>query len=120
MRIWIKARYRAALALFHTMGTPAHAAAVARVDAIDAQHMDAAAKIFTAIKSGDYDYADQTDRAGVLHIYHRSTRHDGIQCSHLCRIKGEYIPTSHTDIMTPADIIKRDSLSTGYINIRRI
>ena len=118
MRIWIKATHRAAIALFHKYSHPETAeAAEARADAIDAHNSVIATRIYNGITEGRTLYAHQLYNSGFTRqVIHQSSRGDHLQITHLCKIGGEWTPTSHQDAHSARDIAK--ALIHGqYINI---
>jgi hypothetical protein len=118
MRIWIKATHRAAIALFHKYSRPETAeAAEARAEAIDRHNAAIAARIYSDITEGRMLYAHQLYNKGFTRqVIHRSSRGDHIQITHLCKIGGEWTPTSHQDAYSARDVDK--ALIHGqYINV---
>ena len=118
MRIWIKATYRATIALFHKYRHPETAeAAEARAEAIDAHNAAIAERIYSDITEGRTLYAHQLYNAGFTRqVIHRSSRGNYLQITHLCKIKGEWTPTSHSDAHSAGDVDR--ALKHGqYINI---
>lgn len=118
MRIWIKATYRATIALFRKYKHPETAeAAEARADAIDAHNDAIATRIFDDITTGRAAYAHQLYNHGFTRqVIHRSSRGEYIQITHLCKIRGEWTPTSHQDAHNARDISKT-LIHGSYINI---
>lgn len=114
MRIWIKATYRATIALFRKHRHPETAeAAEARADAIDAHNSAIAERIYNDITAGRALYAHQLYNAGFTRqVIHQSSRGDHLQITHLCKINGEWIPTSHQDAHNAQDIDR--ALKHGY------
>lgn len=118
MRIWIKATYRATIALFHKYRHPETAeAAEARADAIDAHNAAIAEHVYNDITAGRTLYAHQLYNDGYnRQVIHRSSRGNYLQITHLCKIKGEWTPTSHQDAHSARDIDR--ALKHGqYLNI---
>lgn len=118
MRIWVKATYRAAIALFHKYSRPETAeAAEARADAIDAYNSAIAERIYSDITEGRTLYAHQIYNHGYTRqVIHQSSRGDHIQITHLCKIGGEWTPTSHQDAHSARDIAKA-LIHGSYISI---
>ena len=118
MRIWIKGRKRAGLALFRKYRRPETAeAAEARAEAIDAHNSAIAARIWDDITAGRALYAHQLYNAGYTRqVIHRSSRGDHLQITHLCKIGGEWTPTSHQDAHSARDV-DRALICGQYVNI---
>lgn len=118
MRIWIKGHRRAGLALFRKYRHPETAeAAEARVNAIDAYNAAIAKRIYNAITSGTALYAHQLYNHGYTRqVIHQSSRGDHLQITHLCKINGEWTPTSHQDAYSARDI-DRALICGQYVNI---
>ena len=118
MRIWVKATYRAAIALFHKYRRPGTAEkAEARAEAIDAHNNAIAERIYNDITEGRTLYAHQLYNHGFTRqVIHQSSRGEHIQITHLCKIGGEWTPTSHQDAHSARDIA--NALMHGsYINV---
>jgi len=118
MRIWIKATHRATIALFRKYSRPETAeAAEARADAIDAHNTTIAKRIYSDITAGRTLYAHQIYNHGFTRqVIHQSSRGDYLQITHLCKINGEWTPTSHQDAHSARDIA--NALMHGsYINV---
>ena len=120
MRIWIKATYRATMALFRNyshLNSTEKAEAHARADAIDAHNSAIAERIYNDITEGRTIYAHQLYNSGFTRqVIHRSSRGDHLQITHLCKIGGEWTPTSHSDAYSARDIDR--ALKHGrFINI---
>lgn len=118
MRIWIKATYRAAIALFHKYSHPETAEkAEARAEAIDAHNSAIAERIYNDITEGRTLYAHQLyNRGFTRQVIHQSSRGDYLQITHLCKINGEWTPTSHQDAHSARDIAKT-MIHGQYINV---
>ncbi len=118
MRIWVKATYRAAIALFHKYRRPKTAEkAEARAEAIDAHNSAIAERIYNDITEGRALYAHQLYNHGFTRqVIHQSSRGDYLQITHLCKIGGEWTPTSHQDAHSARDIAKA-LIHGSYINI---
>ena len=118
MRIWVKATYRAAMALWHKYSRPETAeAAEARAEAIDAHNNTIAERIYSDITEGRTLYAHQLyNRGFTRQVIHQSSRGDYLQITHLCKIGGEWTPTSHQDAHSARDIAKA-LIHGSYINI---
>lgn len=118
MRIWIKATRRASIALFHKYRHPETAeAAEARAEAIDKHNSAIAKRIYNDITEGRALYAHQLYNHGFTRqVIHQSSRGDHIQITHLCKIGGEWTPTSHQDAYSARDI-DRALIHGQYINI---
>ena len=120
MRIWVKATYRATMALFRNyshFNSTEKAEAHARADAIDAHNAAIAERIYNDITAGRTLYAHQLYNAGFTRqVIHRSSRGNYLQITHLCKIGGEWTPTSHSDAHSAGDVDR--ALKHGqYINI---
>lgn len=114
MRDYIKRGYRAALMAL-TRGSDEDDA---RCDAIHDYNMGIAEKAYTSIMDGFYDYAYIRDGA-QLRVFHKSLRGNFIQCSHFCKLNGEWEATSHADVQDIREIA--DELISGrHINYKRI
>lgn len=118
MRIWVKATYRAAMALWHKYSHPETAeAAEARADAIEDHNNTIAGRIYSDITEGRALYAHQLyNRGFTRQVIHQSSRGDYLQITHLCKINGEWTPTSHQDARSAHDIAKA-LMHGSYINI---
>ena len=118
MRIWIKATHQAAIALFHKYSHPETVeAAEARVNAIDAHNSAIAERIYNDITEGRALYAHQLYNHGFTRqVIHQSSRGDHLQITHLCKINGEWTPTSHQDAHSAHDIAKA-LIHGSYINV---
>ena len=118
MRIWVKATYRAAMALWRKYSRPETAeAAEARADTIDAHNTAIAERIYSDIAEGRALYAHQLYNSGYTRqVIHQSSRGDYLQITHLCKIGGEWTPTSHQDAHSARDIAKA-LIHGSYINI---
>lgn len=120
MRIWVKATYRATIALFRKysrLSTTEKAEAHARADAIDAHNAAIAERIYNDITEGRTLYAHQLyNRGFTRQVIHQSSRGDYLQITHLCKIGGEWTPTSHQDAHSARDIAKA-LIHGSYINI---
>ena len=120
MRIWIKATYRATIALFRNysrFSAAEKAKARTRADAIDAHNAAIAEHVYNDITAGRTLYAHQLYNDGYnRQVIHRSSRGNYLQITHLCKIGGEWTPTSHQDAYSARDIDR--ALKHGhYINI---
>lgn len=120
MRIWIKATYRATIALFRNysrFSTAEKAKARTRAEAIDQHNAAIAERIYNDITEGRTLYAHQLYNAGFTRqVIHRSSRGDHLQITHLCKIGGEWTPTSHSDAHNARDI-DRALICGQYVNI---
>ena len=120
MRIWVKATYRATIALFRKysrLSTTEKAEARARADAINQHNAAIAERIYNNITTGRALYAHQLYNHGFTRqVIHRSSRGEHIQITHLCKIGGEWTPTSHQDAYSARDI-DRALIHGNYINI---
>ena len=120
MRIWVKATYRATIALFRKysrLSVAEKAEARARADAINQHNAAIAERIYNNITTGRALYAHQLYNHGFTRqVIHRSSRGEHIQITHLCKIGGEWTPTSHQDAYSARDI-DRALIHGNYINI---
>jgi hypothetical protein len=114
MRLYLKAEYRAAIALFRTGGSKQ---AEDHLQAITDHNSAISSQLYALIKEGGAAYQRHT-LGKRLDIYHASTRHDGIQVSRFCLINGKWEALSHGDITTPEGIYK-NLVKGRYVNLRR-
>ncbi|MBR7187931.1 MAG: hypothetical protein IKD53_05195 [Clostridia bacterium] len=120
MRIWVKATYRATMTLFRNysrFSAAEKAEARARADAIDQHNTAIAERIYNDIIEGRTLYAHQLYNKGFTRqVIHQSSRGNYLQITHLCKIGGEWTPTSHQDAYSARDVDR--ALKHGqYINI---